>query len=224
VKHKLKKVVSLLTIVSIIWIIYGCALTDNNITGEDDWDKASKSTETSVVFGRLLWIEDGVEKKHPSSWKSHKSPMKTTLFHTEKRSHAPATMDVKGNFAWSLKPGLYIISTIIYPDPEWGAVYFVPKVGFLVPKKGEIYDIGVLKAHFKRNTFGELSTKAEFSITDQGTDRYTTIAQNLGKTVNDIEKSYMVYDENMPTTYSTTNEVNTAIEILTFAIIFYPWH
>jgi hypothetical protein len=221
VKHKLKKVVSLLTIVSIMWIIYGCAT--KNITGGDAWDKASESTETSVVFGRLLWIEDGVEKKHPSIWADKdKSAMNIELLHLEERTWSNAFVDVKGKFAWSLKPGLYVIKRIVIPDTWSSSEFLVPKVGFLVPEKGKIYDIGVLKAHFKRNIFGELSTKAEFSITDQGTDRYTTIAQNLGKTVNDIEKSYMVYDENLPTTYGTTSEYMWAIDILINAIIFIP--
>lgn len=192
----------------------GCVTTEENLHTSGTWSEAQSSKEKSVVFGRIRWIENGAEKKIGNS--IFDFYVRPGLLHLEDKSRHFGVLGEDGNFAWSLKPGKYVMFRMNYRDTWSGNYFFVPKVAFLVPDKGHTYYAGTLRAEFapKRDFIGGLSGKVRINIEDDRATAYPTIVKNLGISVEDIEPSLMVHDPRLPKTIDTTTEFNTVIRLL----------
>ena len=196
----------------------GCAAPVQNIKENGGWEQALASGNSSVVFGRIKWIEDGSEKKSGKGlldfWIS------PTLLRIEDRSETHAELDEDGTFVWALEPGTYVINRINYRDTWSGNYFMVPKVAFRVPEKGRVYYVGTLRADFssERDLIGGLSGRVRVTIEDHGRRDRAAILQHPG-IANDFEKSLMVQDERLPRTIDTTEEFNVAVKVLNAVLL-----
>ena len=197
---------------ALVGLIAGCVTTEPNIIETGAWEQAQLSESTSIVFGRVLWLENGTQKMTDSS----AFYVEPRLLRLEDKSRHLGRISENGEFAWALAPGNYVVDRIIYRDTWSGMYYFVPKVGFRIPEKGKTYYIGTLRADFspKRDFIGGLSGQAKISIENDREDTYEVIEEHLRIPENDIENSLMVHDERLPAPIETDIAVLLATQIM----------
>lgn len=195
----------------------GCTEVQSIETTEE-LQNAAMSDETSIVFGRVKWIENGEELDLKGS-NFFGKPVVPRLRRVEDNSIVTVELDNAGHFAWSLSKGTYIIDKIQRSSPKFGSAFLIPKVAFRVPENGRNYYIGTLQANaVAESSFWGVEGNAKFSIADEMRSEYAYLRQKLGSSVSDIQRSLMVQDENLPDTFDTTAEFS----ILT-AILGAPW-
>ena len=213
------KVIRWLTVLLLAGAMAACASSTQNIKERADWMPGARSEDSSLVFGRVQWLENGEEKKIGKG--VFDFSLKPGLLRLEDKSRTFCELGENGEFIWELKPGTYVVYRLNYWDTWSGNYYIVPKVAFHVSGKGKSIYIGTLKGDFapKRDLIGGLSGKVKVTILDHSDMSYPAIAKLLSISPNKIEKSLMVHDEKIPRTIDTTAEFNLAISILN-AILF----
>ena len=196
-----------------------CVSSTQNIKERTDWEPGARSEDSSLVFGRVQWLENGEEKKIGKG--VFDFSLKPGLLRLEDRSRTFCELGENGEFIWELKPGTYVVYRLNYWDTWSGNYYIVPKVAFHVPDKGKAIYIGTLKGDFapERDLIGGLSGQVKVTILDHSDGSYPAMAKMLSISSDEIEKSLMVHDAKIPRTIDTTAEFNLAISILN-AILF----
>jgi len=203
-----------LIILFLVNAISSCVAPTQNIKERGGWKQAISSGNTSIVFGRIQWLEHGNEKKIGRG--VFDFSVTPNLLRMDDRTRTYGEVDENGEFVWPLEPGIYVINKIAYRDPWSGNYFIVPQVAFRVPDKGKIYYIGTLKADFasKRDFIGGLSGHVKVMIEDQDKGDYAAVAKKLDIMPKHIEKSLMVHEQGLPRTIDTTVEFNAALRIL----------
>jgi outer membrane lipoprotein-sorting protein len=195
-------------------MITACVGRTPSIKESSTGKQAVLSDNQAIVFGKFKWSVRGDELeigRGPFDFYFYPS-----LLRMEDRTETNAEVDGNGNFVWALEPGVYVINKITYRDPWTGNYFMAPQVAFQIPDKGKVYYIGTLKIDFesKRDFLKGLSGKVTVTIEDQGIEAYTIATETLDMLPENIEKSLMVREKELPKTIDTTEDFNTAISIL----------
>jgi hypothetical protein len=166
----------------------------------------------SVIFGRLLWMENGEERRFGVGL----TPI-TVLPQLVKLDDATRTggeLDRDGFFLWTLEKGTYIIGNIRYGDAWSGNLTFAPRIAFRVPENGKAYSVGTLKAEFEpeRDLANGISGPARFSVVDTSEEDMEGFrAENANVPP---EKSLMVHDPRLPGKLETLSDFTQAARVL----------
>ncbi|MBC8317694.1 MAG: hypothetical protein H8E41_07285 [Desulfobulbaceae bacterium] len=192
--------------------ISGCFTTATNIETTSELEQVGN--DSSVVFGQIEWLESGKEKKIGTGFLT--MSLAPHLIKLEDKSRIIGEVNEGGRFVWSLQPGTYLIHKIAYRDIWSGNYFFIPKVAFSVPDKGKVFYIGTLRGEFEpeRDFIGGLSGKAKFSIQDEDREDFPDFQYKFKIVSNEIEKSLMIYDSELPESIETTAEFNLALGIV----------
>jgi hypothetical protein len=195
-------------------VLSGCASTAENIKQTGEWEKAKRQADSSLVVGRIQWIENGEEKAIGSGMFSFS--VRPGLLRLEDRSRHFGEVDEGGWFAWSLQPGTYVMHRINYRDPWSGNYFFVPKVAFRIPEAGKIYYVGTLRADFKskRDLIGGLSGMASIKVLNELDEFPASTLQSMGAERGQLEMALMVHEGRLPATIDTTPEYQLTIQLL----------
>lgn len=197
-----------------VGLLSACVTTTPNLTAHGNPKEALSSGDTSVVFGRIQWMEHGKEK--PIGKGLFAFSVTPNLLRIDDKSRLRGEVDTNGEFMWTLKPGIYVINKIDYRDPWSGNYFTVPQVAFRVPQNGHVYYLGTLRAEFasKRDFIGGLSGRVKIQILDNAPTGYGATARKLGISPKKIEKSLMVHVSGLPRTIDTTKEFNLTVQVL----------
>lgn len=195
-------------------LLASCVSTAQNISGNEKLAAETISNNKSLVFGNILWLENGKQKKIGSG--IFDFYIKPDLLRLEDKARIICDVGENGNFVWALEPGTYVINKMQYRDTWSGNYFFVPKSGFRIAKPGETYYIGQLEVNFepKRDFIGGLSGIANFSINDQSPQAYEKFSQENKISPETIKKALMVHDTRLPSTFDTTAEFNIGMQLL----------
>jgi len=213
-RMKLTRTVRGLVMPCLAIVVTACGTQTQDIKAHRDWKQALSSGTTSVVFGRIQWLEHGEPRQIGTGLFDFSVSPNLLRIEDKWKTHAEA--DRNGTFVWALEPGIYVINRINYRDPWSGNYFMVPKVAFRVPDKGQIYYVGTLSADFasKRDLIGGLSGQVTVAIKDQLQEDEQAISKPLGALPKNVQKSLMVHDEDLPGTLDTTKEFNMAVRVL----------
>jgi hypothetical protein len=190
----------------------GCE-TAEMIETSGDMAAAREDAATSVVFGRVLWIENGTERTLDQSifgWS-----LSPRLLRLEDRRYMNGTFDPGGRFRWSLPPGTYVIDRINYRDPMTGNYFIVPKVAFQIPAAGQIYYVGTLRADATTDRgFLGVSGATDFSIIDNYRSEARNFQTLVGAPPSQVTKRLMKQDDSLPDSIDNSAEAQVAITLL----------
>ena len=194
----------------------GC-LAVENIETPAEVVAASSSADSSIVYGRVKWVENGNEigLEHKDMFGQRLQRVVPRLKRAEDNSTVTVELDNAGHFVWSLQKGTYIIDKLQVNIPGYGSGYFVPKVAFKVPDNGKSYYIGTLRADAVVDAdFWGTDGVAKFSIEDSKRSEDAYAQRKLGNNFSAAQKSLMVQNENLPDSFDTTTEFNIIMTIL----------
>jgi hypothetical protein len=217
-----KNTIKSISICISLLFLSGCFTTVKNVNNKDSFNAVIESEGKSLVIGKILWLENGKERKGDGGlFSSYITPQ---LLRLENRQKIMAELDENGNFAWLLEPGFYVINRLNYRDVWSGNYFFVTQSAFMIKENSKFYYVGTLKMNFmpKRDLIGGLSGVASFEIMDEGESGYTATALRFGLEPDVIEKSLMVHDKRLPLKYNTTVEFNAAISLLNLLLLGTP--
>ena len=189
-----------------------CVPEQQSLRHSGDWGQLVAGTNTSMVVGRIEWLEKGVPKNNESGLLAFS--IAPQLLRLEDRKRIAGELQASGEFVWQLQPGTYVINRINYRDPWSGNYFFVPRVAFRIENPGTAYYVGTLRVDFspERDLIGGMSGTAFFTIEDDyAVAEAKSLADFRSRTV---EKHLMIRDERLPTTIDTTAEFNLAIQII----------
>ena len=204
----------LISLLSISLILISCVATKQNVTGNTTLIQNVIKSDKAIVFGNILWIEKGKQKKIGSG--IFDFYIKPDLLRLEDKERIICDVGENGDFVWALKPGTYVINKIQYRDTWSGNYFFVPHVAFRINEHGETFYIGQLEVNFepKRDLIGGMSGKAKFTINDNSPDPYAKFAQENNFNEEKIQKALMIHDTRLPTTFDTTAEYNLGMQLI----------
>jgi hypothetical protein len=171
--------------------------------------------DTSLVFGRIQWVEDGEEKVIGSGLVTFS--VAPQLLRVEDRKRILGEIDEKGRFIWALEKGTYVINKLDYRDPWTGNYVLVPKIGFRVPENGKAYPLGTLRAECnnKRNFLGSLAgAKVKFSVTNSTEADIADFMKKFPGTNCENGPPLFVHDNRLPQTFDTSADFALAMQIL----------
>ncbi len=199
-------------------LLGGCHTAPNLATVKDL--NESLRHDSSLVFGRIQWVEDGEEKVIGSGLVTFS--VAPQLLRIEDRKRILGEIDENGRFTWALEKGTYVINRLNYRDPWTGNYVLVPKIGFHVPENGKVYALGTLRAecNHKRNFLGSLAgAKAKFSV-DNSTDADSADFRKRFAGANcEVVPSLFVHDNRLPQTFDTSADFALAMQILQAILI-----
>lgn len=195
-------------------LLTSCVSKKQNISGNASLIQSAIQGGESIVFGNVLWIEKGKQKKIGSG--IFDFYIKPNLLKLEDKSRIICDVGENGDFVWTLEPGTYVINKMQYRDAWSGNYFFVPHVAFRIKEPGEIYYIGQLEVGFepKRDLIGGLSGQAKFTINDKSPESYESFTQENNIHKEYIQKSLMIHDKRLPTTFDTTAEFNIGMQLI----------
>ncbi len=199
----------------LVLFLSGCVPTaEPNIKSASELSKIAEK-DSSIVFGKIEWIENG-EKKIFKEDGLMGTWIKPNLMNMGDETKIQCDIGEKGEFVWSLPPGKYLMHKIHYRDSWSGSYFIVPKVAFIVPKKGQVYYLGTLKSESqtKRDLIGGLSGRTKFTIQDNYNQDVRSFKKKFGTSSKKIKKSLMIHDQRLPLTPETTAGYNTAMNLL----------
>lgn len=204
----------LILILSLTLSLSSCISTKQNITGNDSLIQDAIQGDESIVFGNVLWVEKGEQKKIGSG--IFDFYVKPDLLRLEDKARILCDLGENGDFVWALKPGTYVINKMQYRDTWSGNYFFVPHVAFRIDEHGGTFYIGQLEVNFepKRDLIGGMSGKAKFTINDKSPASYERFSQENDISKESIQKALMIHDTRLPTTYDTTSEFNVGIQLI----------
>jgi hypothetical protein len=171
--------------------------------------------DTSLVFGRLQWVEDGEERVIGSGLVTFSVAPQLVRIDDGKR--ILGEIDENGKFTWTLEKGMYVINRLNYREPLTGNYSLVPKFGFRVPENGKAYGLGTLRAEstHKRNFMGSLAgAKTKFSVNNTTEADIANFRQRFPGTNYEVGPSLFVYDDRLPHTFDTSADFSLAMQIL----------
>lgn len=194
-------------------VLSGCTHA-KNIKDTEELKQISAIGNSSVVFGRIQWIEAGDEKRIGKG--IFRMSLTPHLVRLEDKTRTVTEVGENGFFVWTLPSGTFLMNKIAYRDPWSGNYLFVPKVAFTVPENGKTYYLGTLKAEFspKRDVIGGLSGSVRFSTFDSGETEIAAFQEHFAVKHEKIVKSLMVHDSRLPQTFETTAEFDLALKII----------
>lgn len=198
---------------SVLFFLAACQ-TAPNIKDAAQLAGTAMGADSSLVFGRILWNENGEEKTIGSGIITFSvSPQ---LVRLEDRKRIRVETDEKGRFTWALEKGTYIINRIGYRDPWSGNYFIVPKVAFKVAEKNKAYNVGTLNIDFykKRDLIGGMSGKAKFTVVDSSDNDIAAFREKFPGSSFETQKSLFVHDTRLPQTLETNPEFALALKIL----------
>jgi len=190
----------------------GCVPEKQGLRTEANWAGLVDNTNTSIVVGRIEWLEKGEPKNMEKGLMGFS--VTPQLLRLEDGTRIMGEINEVGRFVWQLEPGTYVINRINYRDAWSGNYFFVPKVGFRIERSEAAYYVGTLKADFaiERDLIGGVSGIARFTIEDEF-DNAGKIHSEGYRSI-EVSKRLMVRDENLPTTIDTKADFQLAIQIL----------
>lgn len=190
----------------------GCETADH-IDTTAEMATATTSSDTSIVFGRVRWIENGQERQMDQSMMGWS--IQPRLRRLEDGTMIHGKVDPGGRFRWSLPPGTYVMDRINYRDPMTGQYFIVPQVGFSVPRGGAIFYAGTLRAQadVERGFFG-VDGATQFSVQDEFSAELHAFKAEVGSIPGTVEESLMVQDDTLPVSLDSTAESQLALTIL----------
>ena len=201
------------------FLVSGCVTTAKNIEETTEFEQAKTENTSSIVFGRIKWVEKEEEKKIGKG--VFAMSLAPHLMKMEDKARIIGEVNEGGSFIWTLKKGTYMMHKIAYRDPWSGNYFVIPKVAFDVPENGKIFYVGTLKAEFapKRDLIGGLSGEVKFSIHDEEGKDYSHFENTFNINSKDFDKSIMVHDQRLPRSIETTEGYNLAVSIMN-AVLF----
>lgn len=205
----------LIFLLSIALLLTSCISTKQNVSGNGTLIKDAIQGGESIVFGNILWVEKGKQKKIGSG--IFDFYIKPDLLRLEDKARIMCDVGENGNFVWTLAPGTYVINKMQYRDTWSGNYFFVPHVAFRIKEKAETYYIGQLEVNFepKRDLIGGLSGQAKFTVNDNSPEAYENfLAENSINNKEDIKNAIMIHDTRLPTTFDTTAEFNIGMQLI----------
>jgi len=207
-------ILRLLFIFTLTFVLSSCVSTAKNISNDEALAKKTIESNQSLVFGNILWIENGQQKTIGTSIFGFY--IKPSLLRLEDKARILCDVGENGDFVWALEPGTYVINKMEYRDTWSGNYFFVPKVAFRVAETGATIYIGQLEVNFetKRDLIGGLSGQAKFSINDHSPQVYEKFSKENGLPKKSIEKALMVHDTRLPSTFDTTAEFNIGLQLI----------
>lgn len=176
--------------ISLALVLSGCATTATNIKEASELNQVGK--DSSIVFGRILWLENGKAKKIGKGILA--MSLLPLLIKMEDKTRIKGEVTEGGNFVWSLKAGAYRIHRIGYRDPWTGNYYVDLNVAFSVPENGKVYYVGILRSEFEKKRFLGigLSGEVRFTIQDEGDRDFVEFQDKFNIPSKDIKKSLMI--------------------------------
>lgn len=191
-----------------------CISTVENISDNQRLIKETITKEKSLVFGNILWLENGKQTKIGSS--IFEFYVKPDLVKLEDKTRVVCDVGENGDFVWALEPGTYVINKMQYRDTWSGNYFFVPQSAFRITESGKVYYVGQLEVNFEpeRDLIGGLSGKATLSVNDLSANTDEKFSQRYDIPQENIEKRLMVHDRRLPTTFDTTAEFNIGLQLL----------
>ena len=210
-KSRSCKIPCYLILLLVALFLLGCVSKTPNIQDHKQYREAVSSSDSSLVLGKITWIENG--KLKPIGGGVFDFYIKPGLLRLEDRSRHFADLNSEGEFAWSLKPGKYVMFRLNYRDTWSGNYFFVPQVVFKVGESGEAYYIGTLSSEFtyERDLIGGMSGQTKFLILDESAKYIPIFEKRVGK---GIQKSLMVHDKNIPRTIDTEPEFQILLQVI----------
>jgi hypothetical protein len=208
-----------LIIYFLLSIILGGCNTARNLASMKELD-GSVRPDTSLVFGRLQWVEDGEEKIIGSGLVTFS--VAPQLLRIEDGKKILGEIDETGRFTWTLEKGMYVINRLNYRDPLTGNYFLVPKIGFRVSENGKAYGLGTLRVEFnhKRNILGSLAgVKAKFSVANTTEADIADFRKRFPGVNYEVGPSLFVHDDRLPQTFDTTADFSLAMQILSAILI-----
>jgi|GEM_PF-1594852 len=205
----------------ILLFLATCSTTTGNIDDTTEWETAAQQADRSIVFGRIRWIENGEEVKIGQG-DFVKMSLRPDLVCMEDKQRIQGSIDAEGHFAWSLKPGTYLMHRLVYRDMWSGAHIIVPKVAFAVPAAGQVYYIGTLQGDFakKRDFLGTVGGGVRFSVQSERYEEEARLRAKCGLKGRSIQASMMRHDDRLPETVETTQGFLLATQIITAMAIY----
>ena len=200
-------------------LILGGCNTAQNLSSMKELD-GSLQPDTSLVFGRLLWVEDGEEKVIGSGLVTFS--VAPQLLRIEDGKRILGEIDENGRFTWALEKGMYVINRLNYRDPLTGNYFLVPKIGFRVPENGKAYGLGTLRVECnqKRNFLGSLAgAKVKFTVDNTTEADSADFRQRYPGTNSEVGPSLFVHDNRLPQTFDTSADFSLALQILQSILI-----
>lgn len=204
----------ILCLLMLLFSLSACLSTVQNISGNDTAVQETLTNDKSLVFGNILWIEKGKQKKIGSGMFDFY--IKPDLLRIEDKARIICDVGENGDFVWALEPGTYVINKMQYRDTWSGNYFFIPKSAFRIADPGKAYYVGQLEVHFepKRDLIGGLSGKATFAVNDQSPEVYKKFLRENNLPLEDIQKTLMVHDPRLPNSFDTTAEFNIGVQLL----------
>jgi len=200
-------------------LILGGCNTARNLASMKELN-GSLRQDTSLVFGRIQWVEDGEEKVIGSGLVTFS--VAPQLLRIEDGKRILGEIDETGRFTWALEKGLYVIYRLNYRDPLTGNYFLVPKIGFRVSENGKAYGLGTLRAEYnhKRNFLGSLAgAKAKFSVDNTTEADIADFGQRFPGANCEVGPSLFVHDDRLPQTFDTSADFSLAMQILQAILI-----
>jgi hypothetical protein len=202
VKNQMSKL--LLLIFLSTTILVGCQSTSlvdpiGTITTAPPGITATDLNREVIVFGRIRWIQNGVERtdyKNAYGWN-----IWPQYFHIEDEANGTLGVDENGYFTWRLPKGTYIAYHLKWFD-SWDGWHRLPlRLAFQVPEPQKAYCIGaiIVKLEAKRDLIGGLWIKHwAIELDDTCEDDLQWFQERYANLNIPIEKSLLIYDPSIP--------------------------
>ena len=186
-------------LLGVIFLSPGCATSPESGGEQGIFRTAPDLKENeSVAFGRIIFIEDGVEKIPYSAMS--RPPVPFFYDAGESRTVRPRwkgwgeMVSKDGAFTIALPQGTYIVTEILYGKS------FIPKAAFTIPSSGKAFYLGTLVFELEKgkDASGKTIRTGTVSLTDRFEEDRALFARANPGLGDPVGKSLMVHDESLP--------------------------
>ena len=152
-----------------------------------------------LVFGRILWIQNGEERN--DYYSTYGWNIWPKYFRVEDESNGTLGVDNDGRFAWQLSKGTYIAYHLRWFD-SWDGLHRLPlRLAFQVSESQKAYCIGTIIVNLtaRRDVIGGLWIKGwDIDLDDSCEQDSIWFQQHYSNLTITIETTPLVYDPDIP--------------------------
>jgi hypothetical protein len=185
----------------ILFVLAGCTSIPAFVDTLNPGDSLAKAQNLTLVFGRIIQIEDGTEQNMFPPWFTYNTPA-LVLYRVEdmQRYYGATTADEHGNFYWLLPSGTYFITNYKFK----GQYPIAPRAFFQVSQEQKGVYIGTLKIEFD-TVMGFLFIgrarlgQARISVLDEYQQAQSALTSRYPQEQPTIATKLMTHDPMLPT-------------------------
>lgn len=115
---QLRRLLGIAATVLVLALVSGCASVETNIESEQQVARAVSGSDTTLVFGKIRWINNENEMEIGTGLSTHSLSLQMYTDASEGRTIG--RVGDGGQFAWSLAPGKYRIPAVDFVGPLFG--------------------------------------------------------------------------------------------------------